>query len=197
MIPLDIQLVKAHMRRSLTTVEAAEEVQQRRIANRAATMCPRIPSVQLVERSLDRMGLEECEECGESVVEQYEASADDSVERVVIDLERTTSKDAEQEENYKERSDDSTYSERDSGKSSPEAANCTEEANCTEQIWETGTAETSVDDSQLSEWVHKPLKDLIFKTNKRFYDIDSNKVRYKVGLSRRAAVIPSLHPKRE
>ncbi|QLQ80396.1 hypothetical protein HG537_0D03970 [Torulaspora globosa] len=178
------------MRRSVTDAEAVEGVQLRRVANRAATMCPRIPSVHFVERSLDRMGLEECDD---SVTNQDEVSGDDSVERVVIGLERPVSRDAEQDESYKERSDDSTSSERDSGKSLPSD----EEANCTEQIWETGTADTSVDDSQLSEWVHKPLKDLIFKTNKRFYDIDSNKVRYKVGLSRRAAVIPSLHRKKD
>ncbi|QLL34475.1 hypothetical protein HG536_0G03370 [Torulaspora globosa] len=183
-------MAKVHMRRSLTTAEAVEEAQLRRVADRAATMSPRIPSVQLVQKSLDRMGLYERED---SMMEQDEASVDDSVERVVIDLERPASKNAEQDENYNERSDGSTYTEKDSEKSSPSD----DEANCTEQTWETGTAETSVDDSQLSEWVHKPLKDLIFKTNKRFYDIDSNKVRYKVGLSRRAAMIPSLHRKKE
>lgn len=55
------------------------------------------------------------------------------------------------------------------------------------------TLGTLPNDSLSHENVHKPLKDLIFKTNKELYDMDSNKVRVKVGLSKK---VPSLHPKR-
>lgn len=44
--------------------------------------------------------------------------------------------------------------------------------------------------------VHKPLKDLINKTNRRLYNVDSSKVTYKAGLSKRRAELPSLHPRR-
>lgn len=47
------------------------------------------------------------------------------------------------------------------------------------------------------EHVHKPLKDLIYKTNKEFYDVDSHKVKYKAGLSKRSAMLPSLHRKKK
>lgn len=57
----------------------------------------------------------------------------------------------------------------------------------------TDTLGTSANDSFPTETVHKPLKDLIFKANKEVYDVDSNKVRMKVGLSKR---VPSLHPRR-
>ena len=53
--------------------------------------------------------------------------------------------------------------------------------------------DTSAGDLSSHEFVHKPLKDLIFKTNKEIYDVDSNRVKYRVGLSKR---VPSLHPKR-
>lgn len=53
--------------------------------------------------------------------------------------------------------------------------------------------DTSVGDLSSHEFVHKPLKDLIFRTNKDIYDVDSNRVKYRVGLSKR---VPSLHPKR-
>lgn len=53
--------------------------------------------------------------------------------------------------------------------------------------------DTSVGDLSSHEFVHKPLKDLIFRTNKELYDVDSNRVKYRVGLSKR---VPSLHPKR-
>lgn len=55
------------------------------------------------------------------------------------------------------------------------------------------TFDTSATDSSSHEVVHKPLKDLIFKTNKELYDVDSNIVRYRVGLSKK---VPSLHPNR-
>lgn len=55
------------------------------------------------------------------------------------------------------------------------------------------TLSTLSNDSLSHENVHKPLKDLIFKTNKELYNMDSNKVRIKVGLSKK---VPSLHPKR-
>ncbi|GAV46572.1 hypothetical protein ZYGR_0A01640 [Zygosaccharomyces rouxii] len=58
----------------------------------------------------------------------------------------------------------------------------------------TDTLSTSVNDSLPPENVHKPLKDLIFKANKEAYDVDSNKVRIKVGLSKK---VPSLHPRRK
>ncbi|CCE65659.1 hypothetical protein TPHA_0M00840 [Tetrapisispora phaffii CBS 4417] len=43
------------------------------------------------------------------------------------------------------------------------------------------------------EIIHRPLKDLINKTNKMIYDVDSNHVQYKAGLSKRCRKIPSLH----
>lgn len=66
-----------------------------------------------------------------------------------------------------------------------------EEESCADAF---DTFDTSANDSLPSEHVHKPLKDLIFKANKEFYDVDSNKVRMKVGLSKK---VPSLHPRRK
>ncbi|CCF58265.1 hypothetical protein KAFR_0E01110 [Kazachstania africana CBS 2517] len=44
--------------------------------------------------------------------------------------------------------------------------------------------------------IHIPLKDLIYRTNKEFYNIDSNKVKFKAGLTKRnKQLLPSLHPK--
>lgn len=43
--------------------------------------------------------------------------------------------------------------------------------------------------------VHKPLKDLIHRTNRSYYQVDSNKVRHRVGLSKRTTALPHLHPK--
>lgn len=45
--------------------------------------------------------------------------------------------------------------------------------------------------------IHKPLKDLIYKTNKEIYNVDSHKVQYKAGLSKKNTLIPSLHPNRQ
>lgn len=63
-------------------------------------------------------------------------------------------------------------------------------------VWNLETPETSLDEVAVPESVHKPLKDLIYQTNKRFYDVDSNKVRYKAGLSRKGLAVPSLHHKK-
>ncbi|CCD22747.1 Hed1p NDAI_0A05920 [Naumovozyma dairenensis CBS 421] len=42
--------------------------------------------------------------------------------------------------------------------------------------------------------VHKPLKDLILQTNKLIYDVDSTKITFKVGLSKKQGRnLPSLH----
>ena len=42
--------------------------------------------------------------------------------------------------------------------------------------------------------IHKPLKELIYQTNRKLYDVDSRKVQYRAGLSKAAIGIPSLHP---
>lgn len=62
-----------------------------------------------------------------------------------------------------------------------------------ENAWVPETPETSLDEVSLPEGVHKSLKDLIHKTNKNLYDVDSNKVKYKAGLSRKGLAVPSLH----
>ena len=60
-------------------------------------------------------------------------------------------------------------------------------------IYEMSTAKNS---DQGKQTAHKSLKDLIFETNRAMYNVDSNKIRYKVGLSRNIRSIPSLHPRR-
>lgn len=60
---------------------------------------------------------------------------------------------------------------------------------------ECNSANTSMNSS--FEYVHKPLKDLIYKTNKNIYDVDSRKVKYKAGLSKRNNILPSLHRNRK
>ena len=50
--------------------------------------------------------------------------------------------------------------------------------------------------AQGEQTTHKSLKDLIFETNRAMYNVDSNKIRYKAGLSRNIRSIPSLHPRR-
>lgn len=62
-----------------------------------------------------------------------------------------------------------------------------------ENTWVPETPETSLDEVSLPEAVHKSLKDLIYKTNRNLYDVDSNKVKYKAGLSRKGLAVPSLH----
>lgn len=176
------------MRRSRTVIGTTEEARLRPVAHRSATMSPCLPSVHVVERSLDLMGLNECED---SIEEESDTPIPNTVEQVVIDQEEPEVRDREEEVSQQE-SDSSVHTEEPDNSSQVDG-----EVGCKEEIWEMGTPETSVDESHSSDCVHKPLKDLIFKTNKEFYDIDSNKVRYKVGLSRRAAMIPSLHKKRE
>ena len=60
-------------------------------------------------------------------------------------------------------------------------------------IYEISTAKNLVQGKQTT---HKSLKDLIFETNRAMYNVDSNKIRYKAGLSRNIRSIPSLHPRR-
>lgn len=55
----------------------------------------------------------------------------------------------------------------------------------------TNPEDTSVCNYQV---VHKPLKELIYRANKDFYNVDSHRVKYKAGLSKNLAYIPSLHP---
>lgn len=44
--------------------------------------------------------------------------------------------------------------------------------------------------------IHRPLRELINKTNKTCYQVDSNKVRYKAGLSKNSSLrVPHLHAK--
>lgn len=235
------------MKRSQTTAEGIEEVQLRPVGNRAVTMSGWIPSIQLVERGLNRMGIAEC---AESVNRDEEGSVPDGG-KMIIDLEtpvyENAAGDRQETSELPTCSEDCAFSQKSESREvsmhannpggsqvsvgsqdpagsedhpcsadqiPPEDPVCFEEptrfekdsekalqfdgeTSCTEEVWETGSAETSLDESQSSDWVHKPLKDLIFKTNKRFYDIDSNKVRYKAGLSRRASMIPSLHRRKD
>ncbi|CCK71555.1 Hed1p KNAG_0H01420 [Huiozyma naganishii CBS 8797] len=59
------------------------------------------------------------------------------------------------------------------------------------------TSGTAYVTTALPREVHKSLKELIYKTNRELYDVDSNKVQYKAGLSRESGHhIPSLHTKR-
>ncbi|EDO19267.1 hypothetical protein Kpol_1036p9 [Vanderwaltozyma polyspora DSM 70294] len=44
--------------------------------------------------------------------------------------------------------------------------------------------------------VHKSLKELIDKTNRSLYNVDSRIVTYKAGLSKKCSLLPSLHPNR-
>lgn len=72
-----------------------------------------------------------------------------------------------------------------------------EEGNGEEEVSTIMTPETSLDEIPMSDGVHQSLKDLIYRTNKQLYDVDSNKVKYKAGLSRKGLSVPSLHHKKE
>ncbi|SMN20308.1 hypothetical protein, no similarity [Maudiozyma saulgeensis] len=44
--------------------------------------------------------------------------------------------------------------------------------------------------------IHKPLKQLIYQTNRSLYNVDSSRVQHRAGLSKSAIGLPSLHPNR-
>lgn len=58
------------------------------------------------------------------------------------------------------------------------------------------TSKNEISASHSYRSIHKPLKELIYQTNMKLYDVDSRKVRYRAGLSKSASGIPSLHPKK-
>ncbi|KAG0668776.1 hypothetical protein C6P45_004378 [Maudiozyma exigua] len=58
------------------------------------------------------------------------------------------------------------------------------------------TSKKVVSESGTYRSIHKPLKELIYQTNMKLYDVDSRKVQYRAGLSKSVSCIPSLHPKK-
>lgn len=100
---------------------------------------------------------------------------------------RSSSQGTEVQENREPSSDSNNSTLENLTSSFPEYEGDLEDESCAD------TMGTSVNDSLSAKNVHKPLKDLIFKANKEYYDMDSNRVRIKVGLSRK---VPSLHPRR-
>lgn len=172
------------MRRSLTTSEVYA-TKQRPLIKRAITVF-QSPCIRVVGRSLDRMSLSDSE------VPTLEGHNEDADENKPILSDVATSCDQES----REERDDSLVSSQHSYTEIEQNQNDEGMETKEEKISEDTSFETSTDHIPSVDCVHKSLKDLIYKTNKELYQIDSNKVRYKAGLSRKGAIIPSLHQKK-
>ncbi|CAB4253144.1 hypothetical protein, no similarity [Maudiozyma barnettii] len=70
----------------------------------------------------------------------------------------------------------------------------------TQELTEQKTSEDKPDSHDLSinhhKLIHKPLKQLIYQTNRNLYNVDSSRVQHRAGLSKSMIGIPSLHPNR-
>lgn len=189
------------MRRSVTTFQAVEAKQP--LSRRSATALV-APSINIVEKCLDQLALNSmkvgsdeemtstaygCDLVDAAIKEEEnhegsEGRSEDESDQVYHGSDQEHDEFAEElEANEKEKREKESDDEQESeGKKEKGPENAT-----------TGTLRS---DTVSSCHVHKSLKDLIFKTNKEIYAVDSNKVKYKVGLSKRGSSLPSLHPKK-
>lgn len=193
------------MRRSVTTFQAVE-AKQPLLGRRSATVLV-APSINVVEKSLDQLALNSV---------KVGSDAEMTSTAYGCDLADAAIEEEENHEGLQGRSEDESDREyHESNKlyheSDQEHDEFAQELAANEEEKrerksddeqegegkkENSTTGTLRSDTVSSCHVHKSLKDLIFKTNKEFYAVDSNKVRYKVGLSKRGSSLPSLHPKK-
>lgn len=197
------------MRRSATTFQAVE-AKQPFVSRRSATLLV-VPSIHVVEKCLDQLALNSVKlESGEEMT----STTDDSelVDAVIEERENQENVEAGSKDEYDQEQEECVqqHDELNRELGANEKLKREEEDDVNQDAEQEDDEKkeeeeegagitmpnTLISDTVSSCRIHKSLKDLIFKTNKEIYAVDSNKVKYKVGLSKRGSSLPSLHPKK-